>query len=222
MDDLDTEDSGDAISGEDDLFGDAPAAPAEVEEPAEDIGDMFGDTPAPSEPETVPFTEPAPADDDMEDLFGGDASTPAPAEEPAAVDEPAPADDSLEDMFGDPPAGDEEPAGGDDLEDMFGDPPAGDEEPAGGDDLEDLFGKQGSEKILVKAQHSNLRVWQDNTGTFRTMGELKVIARDHVRILKENGRYCTVPLQRLSSTDFQLVQQIAGNYGKSVVRLAER
>jgi len=190
--------------------------------------DPFG---APA-PEFPPADAAAPAGDD---LFGApaapaDAAAPAPAGEdlfgapPAAEPPAAPAGD---DLFGAPPAADAPPAAGDDL---FGPPagaPAGDDlfgkptsasEPAPAN-LDDLFGTpaESAPKAEAPAAESDpfadafksTRVWRDNTGSFEVTAVLAEIHTDKVRLLKDNGKYTTVPMRRLSTEDRQLVETIA-------------
>lgn len=172
-----------AADGADDLFGAPaaePAAPAAAPAPADDI---FG------APEAAPAAEPA-APAPADDLFGAPEAAPAaepaadnlfdaPMDEAAPAAEPAPADD----LFG-PPA--DQPAK----------PAAPAEEPK--TDLDDLFGETSAP-----------RVWVDNSGTFKTEGRLVEIGSDFVRLLKTNGRTCTVPMSRLSSEDAEFVAAVA-------------
>ncbi len=66
-----------------------------------------------------------------------------------------------------------------------------------------------------------MRVWTDNTGTYRTSGRLVVIAKTHIRILKDNGRHSTVPLHRLSRADLDYVIAVAKKLAGSQ-RIASR
>jgi SLA1 homology domain 1, SHD1 len=54
-----------------------------------------------------------------------------------------------------------------------------------------------------------LRDWTDDTGDYRVRGRLKVILPDRakIRILKTNGKYTTVPLDRLSAMDREFVER---------------
>ena len=154
-----------------------------------------------------------PADEtDADDLFGD-----LDDEEPAIK---APADDS-DDLF---PADD---AGDDDL---F---PADDEEaPAdeSDDDLDDLFGKKNrdvnrqnaaatvnksdaTQAVQVSETTTPFRSWIDNTGRYKTIGRLVNISETHVRLLKDNGRFSTVPKRRLSQNDLDYVERMAKKMG---------
>jgi SLA1 homology domain 1, SHD1 len=60
-------------------------------------------------------------------------------------------------------------------------------------------------KILAQTERP-VRDWVDDTGLFRTRGQLVAILDGKVRILKETGRTTTVPLSRLSAADRQYVE----------------
>jgi hypothetical protein len=53
-----------------------------------------------------------------------------------------------------------------------------------------------------------VRAWVDNTGTFHVQGRLIAVLDGKVRLLKENGRTTTVPVQRLSEEDRHYVEQV--------------
>lgn len=121
------------------------------------------------------------------------------------------------------PAGDEEadadaPAKAESVDDLFGQPTAAavDQDAS----LEALFGTPANaeagaaesspaEPVANPFDTSDARTWRDNTGTFEVTGQLVVIFADKVRILKENGKFCTVPMRRLSDADRDFVQQVA-------------
>jgi hypothetical protein len=210
--------AGDASEPIDAPVDDFAADPEPAEEPApvEDAGDdLFGGD------DSVPD---APADGG-DDLFGGDdAAADAGGDDlfDAGADDAA--GDDLFDAGADDAAGDDlfdagaDDAGADDLfdagaddaagDDLFDDPGAADAGDAldavepGSDDLDDVFGK----KDQVPA---GMRVWTDDTGKFKTVGRLVVIAKHHIRLLKSNGRHSTVPLNRLSNTDLDFVMAVA-------------
>ncbi len=194
---------------EDDLFGAPEAAPAEqpaapAEEPApmpaaNGADDLFG------APEAEPAA-PAAADD----LFGAPEAAPAPAVEPAA---PAAADD----LFGEPmeeaaPAA--EPAA--DAAAPAADAPAAEPAPA-----DDLFGppptSQRNLQLLLRNQRPILTTCLAKTAHrglgrqqwhLQTEGRLIEIGDDFVRLLKTNGRTCTVPMNRLSVEDADFVASV--------------
>jgi hypothetical protein len=233
---------GDAGAATDDLFGDTPAdaaaAPANDMAPADAGGDdlfdapansdagtgddLFGDTPA--DAAAAPANDVAPADAGGDDLFdapadsdavaGDDLFGDAPADDAAGGDalfdaDPADAGDAGDDLFDAAPADD---AGGDDLFDAS-DADASDADASDADAVDDLFGQSRTP--------AGMRVWTDNTGKYQTAGRLVVIAKTHVRLLKSNGRYSTVPLTRLSGSDLDYVLAVAVKLTQSQ-RLASR
>jgi hypothetical protein len=187
----------------DDLFNDAPAPAA--------ADDLFNDAPAPAAADDLFNDAPAPAADSAPapaDAFGdlfGDSPAPAADAAPAAAD----------DLFNDAPA----PAApaSDSLDDLFNAP--ADAAPAApAENLDDIFGaaaasQQNVVSIELKPQVDPLadakeRVWIDNTGSFSTQGRLIEIGEDFVRLVKENGRTCTVPMDRLCPADAVYVEAV--------------
>ena len=68
-----------------------------------------------------------------------------------------------------------------------------------------------------------MRIWTDNTGDFKINGRLIAILDGKVRILKETGRTTTVPVNRLSETDREYVDEVIGRYGTDLdTKLASR
>jgi len=191
----------------DDLFGAPPADAAPAPAPAMD--DLFGAPPADAAP--------APA----EDLFSDPIPVaPVPAKQAPAVDDffgeplapaPAPAEAPMDDLFGEPalPApADAAPA----ADDIFGAPPATEPAAPVKNALDDLFG-----------ENSRFRVWIDNTGEFSTEGRLVEIGADYIRLLKGNGRICTVPNRRLCSADASFIAAVVKDHdGVKVAMLSAR
>ena len=65
--------------------------------------------------------------------------------------------------------------------------------------------------------------WTDDTGDFQVRGKLVKIAPTTVRLLKDTGKYTTVPIERLSQADLQYVrQQIAAAQPGLVGRTAQQ
>jgi hypothetical protein len=189
----------------DDLFGDKPAEqpaapPMPKEAPAAKapVDDLFGDTPKPAEaPPAAPAAPAAKAP--VDDLFGEPNPAPAKPAEPA----PAPKKDAVDDLFGgeNKPA---EPA-----------PPAKETKKA----ADDPFGA----KIDVKDELLVMRQWIDNTGGFTVQGRLIEVQDGKVRLLKDNGKTCTVPMRRLSTEDAQYVQMVVSKLGTgTLIQLASR
>ncbi|MCH7727444.1 MAG: hypothetical protein IH991_13320 [Planctomycetes bacterium] len=134
---------------------------------------------------------------------------------PPEPDTPAPpkADPvDLDDLFGVPPkkaASNPEPP-----KDNRNDPPKVDDLPKSDDgdvDLDKLFNGENTSSVLP------MRRWTDDTGQFSAQGRLIVILDGAVRLVKENGRFCTVPLHRLSGDDRLYVEQMTATYGKGTI-----
>ena len=118
-----------------------------------------------------------------------------PADAPKAVEAAKPADAPL------PEAAKPEPAKSDATKPDAAKPDAG--KPAADDPFADppAAGKQAA------AEEPAMRAWTDDTGEYEIHGKLVKIMPTKVRILKDTGKYTTVPMDRLSQTDFQYVQQ---------------
>jgi hypothetical protein len=81
-------------------------------------------------------------------------------------------------------------------------------------ELEDLFVESADPAVTPS---NSMRVWTDNTGKFQVSARLIVVGPKHVRLLKANGRFTTVPFTRLSRGDLAFVHAaaagaIAGNF----------
>ena len=57
--------------------------------------------------------------------------------------------------------------------------------------------------------NDGLRDWSDDTGTFHVRGRLVQIMQGKVRLLKDTGKYTTVPIDRLSRIDLSYVERQA-------------
>ncbi|REK07450.1 MAG: hypothetical protein DWQ37_21175 [Planctomycetota bacterium] len=180
-----------APGGIDDLFsepadtsGDMPAEPAEPAAPG-GVDDLFNDTP-PAEPATpAEPSAPSDADDLFRDLDDQNAAS-------EGSSEPA------------------EPAAGDDLDDLFSEP-----EPAPMSTSVDEIDRLNNEaerlfaESAATAAGNGMRLWSDNTGKYQVRAKLVAVGRNHVRLLKENGKFTTVPHGRLSQQDLAFVRQHA-------------
>ena len=194
-------------------------APADEEMPAEDPAvEPIDPAPAPADPaDVVPDVapeEPVPAEappaetpaEEVDNLFGEEPAADAPAEKPAdepaaepadePVPEPAPADEPVDDLFGDP-AAEEAPK-------APAEAPA--EKPADAD-VDNLFDSSNGPNRASGITVSDYRKWIDNTGNYRVNARLVVVLNGKVRLFKENGRYTTVPFERLSEADLEFVLQ---------------
>jgi hypothetical protein len=61
---------------------------------------------------------------------------------------------------------------------------------------------------LRSLNDTRTRTWIDDTGSFRTDGRLMEIHSDTIRLLKTNGRTCTVPRSRLCEADIAYVDSV--------------
>jgi hypothetical protein len=130
-----------------------------------------------------------------------------------------------DDLFGDQPADGVAPADPTDnegLDDLFNDSGANTESKSFDGRLDGLFGPSRNQSeetdatrtISFISNRMPFRAWWDNTGNYRTIGSLLVVGEDHVRLIKANGRTCTVPFHRLSDADLKYVQAQVEQYAK--------
>ncbi len=217
----------------DDLFGDAPKEPAKPVVPAEkpptpskeSVDDLFRDAPVkPAEVNT-----PAPNTDrpkaDPEDLFEDttkDAPKPSAPAKPSAESnlkprsEQAPKTDAVDDLFDEPsketaksvPAGQPK----DTVDELFGDAPKS----ATAEPAEKPRSKKSDdpfEGASLQNEPLPIRLWTDNTSNFRVQGRLIAILDGKVRLLKDTGKTCTVPLNRLCEQDLHYVESTTAQIG---------
>ena len=78
------------------------------------------------------------------------------------------------------------------------------------DELDALFGVSAFTPA-TGFQGAEYRLWVDNSGAYQVKARLAVIYSDKVKLLKENGKFSTVPLSRLSEADFGYVSWVASN-----------
>ena len=196
-----------------------PAAPADEPAEADDgLDDLFSDTPA----EEAPATE----TDSIEGLFG---------DSPSEIEEPQQAElvveaDSIEDLFGETPSEvkateETEPElERDSIEDLFGATPAFDAEvetvaelpaPAAGFEQAPVQVVAAETLRVDPLSSTHVRIWIDNSGSFSTEGRLIEINQTNVRLLKSNGRTCTVPNSRLSEADEAYINSLREQLGDS-------
>lgn len=188
-----------------------PAATTDTTTPPAPVGgddsDLFT-TPADTTDTATDLApaDPGPAEPDpagaASDLFGGPATDPAPA--PTTPDPVTPdAGGDASDLFG--PSGDTEPAPVD--------PPA----EGSSETLDDLFGSAAA--TGENADTMAYRNWTDDSGSFSTEAMLQNVSDSGVRLLKSNGKECTVSFARLSRVDLEYVQQQASHFGVAGVNL---
>ncbi len=155
-----------------------------------------------------PATTPAPAPADEAPLF--------PSDEPPLPDTTTPSD--VDDLFNNTtPAPDmpaEEPKS-DSVDDLFketSEPAATPQEPVPGTDkgsVDDLFSDPAPGDKSTSIDPDAMREWTDNTGNYRVVARFVSATATHVRLFKENGRYTTVPFERLSQADLAVVRHLA-------------
>jgi hypothetical protein len=173
-----------------------PAAPdgAAAGDPLQDlIGDRPAEALAPSQPQPDASSDP-PAEL-LQDLFGDQGAAPAApsAEQPPATPADPQGQETTDELF----------------KDLFGNPDA---EAGDAADAADPFGAtQPAVDPLAQRQ------WVDDTGSFTVNARLIAILDGKVRLLKENGRTCTVRLDRLSPPDLALVEQTRARYGSGMI-----
>jgi hypothetical protein len=223
----------------------APAAPntegatppsTSAPQPAESIEDIFGE-PSTSDTQEAPQgtkeQDNKPAADSVEDLFG----------EPGA-DAAPPNSESFEDLFGAtlqestapsiaerahqaPQDGTQEPV----LPSESSSPTTIPDHPIP-DQIARPSDSEGTTLVAHQPADASIerglpdlpmRNWTDNTGIYHTMARLVVIGSDSVRLLKDNGRFTTVPLRRLSKADLDYVKlHGTGSSSQQLARLADR
>ena len=163
-----------------------PAAPAA--EPA--IDELFGKPIATEKNVSLEFLNEAPVADGafIDSLFGRSSSTETPIEAESAVPEP------VIEVQSNLPL---------DLRE-----PVKVKEPI--DELDALFGI-GAFTTPAEFKGAEYRQWVDNSGTYQVKARLAVIYVDKIKLLKENGKFTTVSLSRLSDADFGYVSWVATN-----------
>ncbi len=185
----------------DDLFGEPPTdgpTPGTTPESNESFDDLFG-TPG-GEGETDSETS-----SDLDDLFG----LPSESTEPEAEGE---SNLSIDDLFG--LHSDDSQSGQQDVDvvadeakpSYVGELPA----PVVADESDQQMQvvSAKTEPSLNPLAETRVRVWIDNTGGFRTEGRLIELGDDSIRLLKSNGKTCTVPTERLSDADAAYIDGI--------------
>jgi SLA1 homology domain 1, SHD1 len=171
-----------------DLFK-QPATPSKpAAKPGDDVDNLFKETPA----ATPPAAEPAKPSDGADNLFKGieDKNATAPADTTGKA-----TDREVEDLFSEPTndapmsaSADETKALQNEVDKLFADPA----------------------RPAASAENADtVRLWTDNTGKYHVRARLVSVTATHVRLLKENGRYTTVPVERLSRDDLAFARRHA-------------
>ena len=229
----------------DDLFGNPTAPKSTPAEPS--IDDLFGTDPAPAAPAVGAPVEskPAPAVDDLfnskekpvaapgqslDDLFGKPIATEVKADRPMPTAEIIDDGNFIDSLFGKTPVTSApaaaKPMAPKSVIEKPSTPAPAVQEPAGSktpvvDELDALFGV-GAYTPDSEFNGAEYRLWVDNSGAYQIKGRLAVIYVDKVKLLKENGKFTTVPLSRLSDADFGYVSWVASNLtGEQTARMVK-
>jgi hypothetical protein len=193
---------------------DDPAPTAETPTPAESslTDDIFGESEAPPAP-----TEEGSLFDGLDGLDGLTEGLPGTDGTPAA--EPAADGDLFDGLLNPTSTQEQEEDSSESLfDELFGAIDLGSSlyltaveriecEQAEANHLTNVSSAVAAPKANVLDSTEN-RLWIDNTGEFSTDGRVIEITASHIRLLKENGRTCTVPLDRLSPSDASYVAEL--------------
>jgi hypothetical protein len=173
-----------------------PETPAAPTTPEGGVEDLFKETPSTTPPATAPTTPATEPAAPAEDLFKETGDAAAPATTPPAI-EPAAEPPAAEAPAAEPPAAEPAPEPTKEgVEDLFSDPPAN--------------------KSTSSEAPGAMRLWTDNTGKYQVTARLVSFTATHVRLLKDTGKYTTVPMTRLSQPDLEFVAYARANWTGSV------
>ena len=170
------------------------------EEPAQTISPPEEETEKNLFDEDEPAAEEASADSQTQP----DEEMPAePADDESGFDDTEMPDEDSPDEPAAVPALPEEV---EEAEEEMQDEPAASEEDSAIED-ESVNASQFNSGIVLGGNQP-VRRWIDNTGRHETIGRLVEVHGSSVRLLKSNGRYTTVPVERLSPHDQRYVEAI--------------
>lgn len=164
-----------------------------------------------AEPEMNEPSEPTDSDsvpqEDADEEASADSQTQPNEEMPAepANDEPSFDDTEMPDE-GSPDEPAAVPALPEEAEEELQDEPAASEEESATE--EESVGASQFNSGIVLGGNQPIRRWIDNTGRHETVGRLVEVHGSSVRLLKSNGRYTTVAVERLSPHDQRYVEAI--------------
>ena len=225
------DDLGDDLFGQDaDPVAADPVAADSVRQDDVDLDDLFDDGGTTTAPPTAPV-QPEPTGDGVDDDLDALFDTPDTGGGGGDFEAAPSTDDDLDSLFDD-----EGGTGEDDLDSLFdSDQEARDdmdtelEELFGedvNDDLDALMGEKDSSQPAQEEEVTHtvsfvdsampFRTWWDDTGAYQTVGRLLIIEERQVRLLKSNGRTCTVGFDRLSDEDLEYIQQEVEQYQESL------
>ena len=179
---------------------------------------LSADLPAIEDSADVTVDDSAVAEDVEQDDDGGATADPDIDKEQASLPEdPAAGGDSADTPVAEPAAEADDATVDEELESLFEDEV---EVEDGAADGAKLFHQTFP---LIAMEKLPMRGWVDDTGGYFTMGYLVEVHVDFIRLLKKNGRHCTVSWNRLSKLDQEYVSRVAVMVtGMQVALLAER
>jgi hypothetical protein len=194
--------------------GPAADEPAPAAKPSEDVEDLFKDndtdkkdTDKKAEPgDAAPGAKPS---EDVDDLFKDNDTDKKDADKKADASDAAPAasndqaaDGEVEDLFSEPAKQAGKSASTEPDEELKDDADKLFEEPA-----QTEAPKEDAANVKTAPQaETAMRLWTDNTGKWHVRARLVVVGEKTVRLLKDTGKYTTVPFERLSRTDLAFVR----------------
>ncbi len=206
----------------DELFGSDPKPTAPIT--AEPIDDLFGD-PKPAVPEAAKTKDKPAAEPSIDDLFGKPINIEIDLSNEKSETLPVDEDDAfIDSLFGNSPKASKSPAPKLDATEAL--PTSPDQakpqsEKSPVDELDALFGV-GEFKPASEFNGAEYRQWVDNSGAYQVKARLAVIYVDKIKLLKDNGKFTTVSLSRLSDADFGYVSWVASNLtGEQTARMVK-
>jgi hypothetical protein len=215
-----------AADGATDPFEPTVGKPAGDDAREEMPADEADRTPAvaPQKPRAVNLFDEIDDEAPADDLPGTDLpGATEPADEPVMVDDPAdaplddaPRPDADAEMADEPESDDaepemvEEPAAEEPAAEEAGEATTEADAPAApdADDADEQEPAEPANAAACTPSAEPMRRWVDGTGRHHTRGWLVEATATHVRILKVNGRFTTVKLDRLSAEDRDYVSDV--------------
>ncbi len=205
---------GAAPGNTDDLFGNP--APANTPAPSNSIDDLFGAPPTANPPAT-----PA-GGSDLDSLFKStqsdfDAERPFETSKPVSID--VDSDPNFDNLFGNPGSNSKVDATNSKASENSMKPESESERTPLDSGFDNLFKSTSApaDKAMAPEDEAfrgaEFREWFDNTGDYSVKARLVVIYPDRVRLIKENGKFSTVPMSRLCNADRDYVNWVAVSLG---------
>ena len=198
---------------DEDLFSDPPKSSEAVPAvPANNLLDDLFNPPS----DSAPTTPPASSVDDLFKSSSNDAA-PEPKGESLPVSTDTDSEPNFDNLFSSPSKMNKADSSSSrsNWPSSVGEKPAADEKAApeskkSVDTLDELF-KTSNLSTEKNFNGAEFREWNDNTGDYSVKARLAVIYPDRIRLIKENGKYSTVPISRLSDPDRDYVTWVAAS-----------